>query len=344
VLPARRDDRDESLAEFFSRRFGREVFERLVEPLMAGIYAGDAAQMSLQATFPRFRELERRHGSIIRGVLAGRKTAVPASPSQPGRPSRTMFVTLRQGLSSLTEALTAHLRKNGATLMAGQRVSGVRRLSGSPVPGYRIDLADGRMLNADGVVLATPAYVSAGLLRPWASDAADQLAAIPYASTATVSLAYDQPCLGAGVQGYGFVVPRVEGRALIAATWSSLKWPHRAASSRSLVRCYLGGAGRESVVEEDDAAIRRIVERELREIAGIDAAPSYVEVARWRKGMPQYVVGHLQRLERLALALRATPGFCLTGAAYRGVGIPDCIKDGTDTAHAMVKFLNAAQA
>ncbi|MFM8552977.1 MAG: protoporphyrinogen oxidase [Nitrospiraceae bacterium] len=341
VLPKQHVKGDESLASFFRRRFGAEAFERLIEPLMAGIYAGDAEQMSLRATFPRFIELERKHGSLIRGMLAGRKkAALSGQAAQTGRPSRTMFVTLQDGMDELVRALVARVEKGGASLEAGRRVVALRAPSvRSKVWTYDLELEDGGVVTADVVVLAVPAYVAATLIRPHSRPAAEKLEAIPYATTATATLAYATTDLGPQVRGFGFVVPRAERRGLIAATWTSLKWPNRAPASQTLVRCYVGGVGREEIFTLDDEALLRRVKDELRALAGITVEPAYAEVSRWERGMPQYTIGHPSRLEALQVALNPYKGLYLTGAAYRGVGIPDCIKDGSDTAAHIARYL-----
>lgn len=351
ALPARRlslEGGDESLASFFSRRLGREAFERVVEPLMAGIYAGDASQISLRATFPRFLDLERQHGSLIRGMLASRG-AVSMSADRPAGHSsgRTMFVTLQDGLSELVRALVSKLIASGTRLMTRRTVTALRvRQSGITHPvgwTYDLTLGDGSVLSADAVVLATPAFVSSDLVRPLSPIAAELLGAIPYASTATVSLAYKAGTLGDGVSGFGFVVPRIEGRDLLAATWTSLKWPHRAPASQTLVRCYLGGVGREAILQEDDTTLIRRVRDELRHIAGVTAEPDYVEVNRWDRGMPQYTLGHLDRLETIQRSLDRYPGLVLAGAAYRGIGIPDCIRDGTEAAGGLIRLFTGGR-
>ena len=339
VLPGRRGVDDESLASFFSRRLGREAFERVVEPLMAGIYAGDATQISLRATFPRFLDLERKHGSLIRGMLASRPAGAPGG--------RTMFVTLQDGLAELVQALVAKLTTAGAKFLMRQPVTAIRvRQAGINHPIgwiYDLTLGNGSVLSADAVVLATPAFVSSGLVRPLSPIAAELLDAIPYASTATVSLAYKAGALGGGVSGFGFVVPRVERRDLLAATWTSLKWPHRAPASQTLVRCYLGGVGREAILQENDTTLIRRVRDELRSIAGVTGEPDYAEVNRWDRGMPQYTLGHLERLEIIQRSLDRYPGLMLAGAAYRGIGIPDCIRDGADAAGGLIRLFTGGR-
>jgi protoporphyrinogen/coproporphyrinogen III oxidase len=334
ALPAKRADGDESLASFFSRRLGREAFERVVEPLMAGIYAGDAEQISLRATFPRFLDLEQQHGSLIRGMLASR----PADTSS----GRTMFVTLRDGLAEMVDALVARLTAAGAKLVTQQPVTALRvRQTNTNHPigwTYDLTLGNGSVISADAVVLATPAFVSSDLVRPLSQIAAELLGAIPYASTATVSLAYAAGKCGVDVSGFGFVVPRVEGRDLLAATWTSLKWPHRAPDSQTLVRCYLGGVGREAILQEDDRALIKRVREELRSMTGVTGEPVYAEVNRWERGMPQYTLGHLDRLDTIQRSLDRYPGLVLAGASYRGIGIPDCIRDGADAASDLIRL------
>ncbi|MGH7229098.1 MAG: protoporphyrinogen oxidase [Nitrospiraceae bacterium] len=338
VIPARRGAGDESLASFFRRRLGDEAFERLVEPLMAGIYAGDAEQMSLRATFPRFLDIEQQHGSLIRGMLAGRKMARPAA--RQGSPNRTMFVTLQNGLGEMVKALVGRITGAGATLMPARQVVAIRTRSDRPgVWTYDVVLEDGSAVSAEAVVLATPAFVSAELVRQLSPASARLLDTIPYVSTATVSLAYDGDTLGPSVGGFGFVIPRTEGRDLIAATWTSLKWSHRTPPTQALIRCYVGGAGREAILKADDEMLVQRVRAELRNMAGIAAEPTYVEVNRWERGMPQYTLGHLDRLEAIKVSLGGYKGLYLTGAAYRGVGIPDCIRDGSETAAEVIRHL-----
>ncbi len=337
-LPARRSSEDESLAGFFRRRLGREAFERFLEPLMAGIYAGDAERMSLGATFPRFIELEQQYGSIIRGILGERNKR--QAGSRPSAPSRTMFVSLREGLSDLVNALVARVQAGGVSMRLGERVDIVRL--GSPRAGrrrYEVVVDSGSVLPADAVILAAPAYAAADLVRGLSTEVADLLAEIPYASTATVSLAYDRANVASAVAGFGFVVPRVERRHLRAATWTSVKWNYRAPPSQALIRCYLGGMGLDQTLDRDDGSLVQLVREELQTIAGVSAAPIHAEVHRWPRGMPQYHLGHQERLRHIEAALGEHPGLYLTGAAYRGIGVPDCIRDGTETADRVLNEL-----
>lgn len=337
VLPAKRSQHDESVASFFRRRFGRQAFERMMEPLMAGIYAGDAEQMSVSATFPRFPELERDYGSVIRGMMTARYSRMERESAGS---RRSMFVSLKNGLQDLITALLRRLKEQGVTLMAGSPVEALRvRSQRLGQWTYDVMISGGSAVSVDSLVLATPAYVSSELLRPLTPTAAGLLELIPYASTATVALAYPAPVAAGVVEGFGFVVPRVEQRDLIAATWTSLKWPHRAPAHTLLVRCYVGGVGREGILQLDDEALVGRVKSELKRICGLTGETTYVEVNRWVRAMPQYVLGHLERLERIEAALGRYGGVVLTGAAYRGVGIPDCIRDGVSAADRVVQYL-----
>lgn len=337
VIPRGSSRGDESLASFFRRRFGSQAFERVLEPLMAGIYAGDAEQMSLKATFPRFLELEQQYGSIIRGMMAAKSNAPPAPA---GGARRTMFVSLRNGLGDLVAALTTRLTRQGVELRLGAQVDALRVRSHRPGRWmYDLILHDGTALSTESLVLATPAYVSAEFLRPLTPIAGGLLEMIPYASTATMAMAFPADAVAGAVEGFGFIVPRSEGRDLIAATWTSLKWPHRAPADQVLVRCYVGGVGREAILRLDDEQLVTKVRAELSALCGIKAEPRYVEVNRWWKAMPQYTLGHLERLTQLEAALSRYPGLVLTGAGYRGVGIPDCIRDGAVAAGRVVRYL-----
>lgn len=338
---------DESLASFFRRRFGAEVFERLIEPLMTGIYAGDAEQLSLKATFPRFLEFEQQYGSIIKGMLASRRQRMKASPGTSAK--LTTFVTLRGGLVEMVRALVASLESVGKEKMFlrnGVTVTALTQSASGKRPKYDVKLDTGESLFSDAVVLATPAYTAADLFMSLDPVVAEQLRAIPYTSTATVSLAYSAASLSNAhsLKGFGFVVPRVENRPLVASTWTSTKWAHRSPSDHSLIRCYLGGVGREDVVFRDDQDIVHLVRDELRDILGITADPVLSRVYRWTNAIPQYLVGHLDRLVEIEERLMQHPGLCVTGSAYRGVGLPDCIHEGDLTAKKLVDYFLASGA
>ena len=317
-LPPRAADRDESLAAFVRRRLGQAALDRIAAPLLAGIYAGESEQLSLRATFPQLLDLEKKHGSLIAGMLAQRRrTAV--SPSTDGR--LPLFMTLDDGLDRLVDRLAASLQ--GVDVRTG---TGVAALSRS-ASGYSLHLDTGDRVRADAVMLTTPAYVTADLLDALAPDAAALLRQIPYASTATISLGYRQQDLPP-LDGHGFVAARGEGRRITACTWASAKWPARAPGGYGLLRAYVGSAADPEALERSDDEIIQIVRGELAAAMGLQARPVLTRVVRWPRSMPQYTLGHLDRLAAIEHALSRLPGIVLAGAAYRGIGLPDCIRQG----------------
>jgi oxygen-dependent protoporphyrinogen oxidase len=323
VVPASPEDGDESIADFVSRRMGREAYERLVEPLMSGIYAGDGEQLSLAATFPNLRQLEREYGSVTRGLLEGGSESAAAGPP---------FLSLRGGMVELVSALVDRL--HSTTLVTGRAVASVRRAVRGQ--GYVLDLADGDTLAAAAVVLATPAYVTGALVADLDPQLAEAHAAIPYASTAIVTLAYPSADLSRPLDGYGYVVPRVEGSDVLACTWTSSKWPGRAPEAHALVRVYMGRFGRRDVTVDSDAELVAAARREIAATLAPTAGPVLARVHRWPRGMPQYVMGSLERLALIERRVAEHPGLALAGAAYRGVGIPDCIASGEQAAETVL--------
>ena len=336
VIPRRRERGDESLGAFFRRRLGNEALERVIEPLMTGIYAGDADSLSIQATFPRFPEMERQAGSIVRALLWGRGQMSNLYPQISNLSPPSPFVTLHGGLSEMVQALVA--RFGSLRVLVGRRVRAVRVIGLRR--GYDVTIEGEKPLAVDALILATPAYDAAPLLEPLDGELAALLRGIPYASTATISLGFRRQDFSHRLDGYGFVVPRIEGRALLAVTWTSSKWSHRAPDDAVLLRAYVGGAGREAVLEQSDNGLVSLVRAELRAMMGIAEAPVLARVYRWPRSMPQYLVGHLERVAAIDERLARWPGLFLTGAGYRGVGIPDCIRDGLDTAERVRAFFD----
>lgn len=309
---------DVSVADFVTRHLGREVFEHIVEPLFAGIYAGDARQLSLRATYPQLLDLEQTYGSLLRGLLH-RVRQQRAAAQRRGRPA-SAFVTLRGGLALMVEALVAHLQGR-ASLHLRSRVRTLQPRKG----GWRLHLADGSTLEADGVVLALPAHAAARVVETFDPELAGLLAGIPYASSVIVNVALKREDVAHPLEGSGFVVPRVEGRPLLACSWTSSKFPHRAPQGFVLLRCFFGRAGADDVVNWPEEDILALTRRELRETMGITAAPVRTWVFRWRPALPQYPVGHLERVEAIFSRAGQWPHLFLVGNAYRGVGIPDVI-------------------
>jgi oxygen-dependent protoporphyrinogen oxidase len=325
-LPPKPLNGDESLGGFVSRRLGRAAYERLIEPLMSGIYAGDGDRLSLQSTFPYLRDLEMNHGGLVKGALATRRKMAKAGAKAPG--TRSAFLTPTGGLAEIVENLLGRLEACGTALRLNTPAS--RVIPGSS--GVRVELEAGEVIEADSAVLAAPAYVSGRLLEGSLPELAEELKAIPYVSTATVSLAYRESDLPRQLDGYGYVIPRREGRRALACTWTSTKFPHRAPKGFALLRVFIGRAGEENDLPRDETGLLDIAREELRLTLGIAASPVLHRIFYWEAAMPQYNLGHPARLKRIDAILREFPRLALAGNGYRGIGIPDCIHSGEDAA------------
>ena len=327
VVPRRPADAeaDESLASFVRRRFGTEAVDYLAEPLLAGIHAGDVDRLSTRALFPRLLEVERTHGSVIRGFRALR-----VQPSSQGA-----FVSLPGGLMELVDALTAALPPGSVRLNA--RALELRRAGE-----FTIETASGPV-HTRAVILAVPAYAAAALLRSIDMTLAGLCDTIPYASTATVVLGYRREQVDHPLQGTGFVVPRVERSPLLAATWVSSKWPGRAPDGHVLLRAFLGGGRDPHRLDRSDADLRDSAREELEDILHIQGAPVFEpRVYRWTRQSPQYEVGHLDRVAAVDRHLSAVPGLFIAGSGLRAVGIPDCVQDGRTQAARAAEFVATA--
>jgi protoporphyrinogen/coproporphyrinogen III oxidase len=334
LLPPYPSDGDESLSGFVRRRLGREVLEKIADPLLAGIYAGSSQDMSLLATFPRLRELEVTHGGLIRGALAQRRAASVQCQS-----ATTLFMAPRGGMAEIVEALSSHLPE--VAIRLGESVQDVvpHDDGAAAVQGYAVHLDRGTTLQAEAVVFATPAHVTAGIVEGFHPRLADALRHIPYVSSATISLAYRRRDVPHPLDGFGFLVGKREGRHITAATWSSTKFSQRAPADHALIRSFVGGVDREDLVWRDNAALIHLVCEDLGAILGITTAPLLARVYRWERANPQYLVGHLERVNAMEQMLAPYPGLFLTGSAYRGVGVPDCIHQGALTAERIVATL-----
>ncbi|CAA9541680.1 MAG: Protoporphyrinogen IX oxidase, aerobic, HemY [uncultured Thermomicrobiales bacterium] len=337
VRPRRSDD-DESLASFVERRLGREAYERLIEPLMSGIYAGDGRRLSLAATFPNLRLAELNHGGLIRGAVAARTAAVRNSD---GTLPRRGFLSYPTGMAELAAALRARIEAAGGTIHTGTTVSAIRPRSDGRA-GYDLEidgLAPALPRAFDAIIVATPAWAASPLLRPWSTAAADALAGIEHVSNAIVVAAFRTSRMARPLTGTGYVVPRVENRPVMAVTWSSLKWRDRAPADHLLVRAFIGRAGRQHDLDGDDAHLTGLALAELREVMGIRGEPEFASVFRWEGGMPQYNLGHLDRVASIEAGVGAVPGIEIAGNMLRGVGIPDCIASGETAANNVLGWL-----
>ena len=319
---------DESIGGFVGRRFGREAVDYLAEPLLAGIHAGDVKQLSVHALFPRLVALEQSHGSVLRGLFA----TVPKAPVL----SSGAFVSFPQGLAELPEALVARLGPEAIRLHT--RV--VQISGGSP---YRLTLETDASIYAERVIVSVPAWAASPMFSAIDQTLSRLCAEIPYASSATVAFGMPRGQIAHPLSGTGFVVPRVERRALMAATWVSSKWRQRAPEGSALLRGFLGGATDPGVLDYGDTRLGSMALDELRPLLGISGEPSLVRVYRWPRAPPQYNVGHITRVRQIDERLTAHPGLFVTGSAYRGTGIPDCIADARATAAAAARPLPRAQ-
>lgn len=332
-IPKYKGTSDESVGDFIRRRLGTEALDKLAEPLMSGIHVSDPEKQSLLATFPRFRNIEQKHGSMIRGMLAERKLAAQHRPAN-GKPA-SIFQSFIQGVGHLITALEKAL--SGCTIYKSTKVTAI-------APGvdgrYQLSLSNGQQVLADAIILAIPSFNAAELLQDLSPTASSQLNAIPYVSTATISMAFRKQDIHKPFMGFGFVIPRTEKREISACTWSSFKFDHRAPGDHLLLRCFVGGPGKEEMVELDDETLVNVARRELESILGLKAEPVLTRIYRWRKANPQYEVGHLDRVQQIFATCRTeAPGIYLTGSAYEGVGIPDCINQGKKAAGQLLQFL-----
>ncbi len=320
ALPARRTEEDESLGSLLRRRIGDEATERLVAPLLGGLFAGDVDRLSVRATFPELAAWERDHGSLLLGAKEQERAA--AARRRRGEAPPPMFLRLRGGLRRLVGALAEALGPE--RLVLGARARGIERRASE----YLVR-ADDRDLEAEQVVLACPAFAAAELLEELAPEACAPLRAIPYVSTAVVLLVYPAGTAETLPASSGFVVPRGK-LAITAATFVSRKWPDPAFDERAVVRCFVGASGTEDLVEQPDEDIVEGVGRQLAAIVGLPERPEAARVIRWPRAMPQYEVGHLARVEAIEGAL--PPGLWVVGQAYRGAGIPDCVRQANELA------------
>ncbi len=328
VLP-RGGNSDESLGAFVRRRLGREALERVAQPLIGGIYTADPDSLSLAATMPRFLEMEREHRSVILALRrAARRAPAPAAEASGARWS--LFVTFEDGMEELVLALARRLPPGAVRLK--EPVTALERRGA----GWRVATAAGTTVDADGVILATEAYQAARLLRHADPALGHLLEDIPYASSATVTLAYRRDAIRHPLDGFGFVVPQVERRPVIAGTFSSVKYPGRAPEGHVLLRVFVGGALNEAAAAADDAALVAAARGELATLLGAAGEPLFTRVSRYVKAMPQYQVGHLARVEAIEAAARRLPALALAGGAYRGVGIADCVHSGEEAAERLL--------
>ncbi|MFZ3340749.1 MAG: protoporphyrinogen oxidase [Terriglobales bacterium] len=312
---------DETVAQMVERHYGLEMVELLADPLLSGVYGGEASQLSVRAVLPRFAAMEAEHGSLGRAMLASRKKITAAEKGS----IRPLFTSLKEGMQQMVDALVERLDQ--AALRTSSIVQSVLPQEGGWMvsAGYQSD-------QFDAVIVAAPAHAAAVVLEPVDASLARELAEINYTSSVTLTLCYDEAVRRSLPLGFGFLVPRSAGHRMLAATFVHNKFPHRAPANRALVRCFFGGARDEEIISSSEEQILEIVRNELRQIVGIKAEPLFFRVYKWKAAMAQYAVGHLDRLARIQTLCERLPGLALAGNSFSGIGVPDCVRSGTEAA------------
>jgi oxygen-dependent protoporphyrinogen oxidase len=309
---ARKNAGDESVGDFVRRHFGQEMVDRVAEPLLAGVYGGNAEHLSLRAVLPRFAEMERQHGSLVRATLKAKALAKPHAKPQP------LFSSLKNGMQQMVDALVGALPQPSLRLQ--QQNLAVRQVQ---VNGdWQIESA-GIDERFQAVLLAVPAPAAAGVLRQFHPALIEGLARIQYTSSVAVALAYDEAELP---PGHGFLVPRSEGRKIMACTFVHKKFPHRAPDGKKLLRCFFSSSRMPDLLTHSDEALQQFARQELKEILGLNAEPKFARTFRWDRAMAQYETGHLDRVAEMEKIVAAMPGFHIIGNSFHGIGVPDCIK------------------
>jgi protoporphyrinogen/coproporphyrinogen III oxidase len=319
--PPRRHAEDQSVSAFITEHYGPEAVDYLAEPLLSGIYGGNPDELSVTSVLPRFVTLAQHYGSLTRGVLVERAKSERARAGNNHAAPAPLFRTLKGGLEQMVVALAGSIR--GTAEVCNTRVEALERIG----HGFRLR-AGGDWIASDRLIVACEAHSAASLVEALDKRLAELLAGIPYSSSMTVALGFNANDLAERPSGHGFLVPKKERRRLMACTWVGEKFPFRVPEGTIVARCFLGGTDDARVLDASDESVAEIVTRELREIAGIQAAPTFVRIHRWPRSMAQYTVGHPQRLAEIEARAKAISGLALAGNAYDGIGIPDCIRLG----------------
>jgi oxygen-dependent protoporphyrinogen oxidase len=331
--PPHQANGDETVASFVERHYGAEMVDRLADPLLSGVYGGEASRLSVRAVLPRFAEMEAKHGSLGRAMLAPRGATALAAKGAP----RPLFTSLKDGMQQMVDGLVAGL--DAQALHSGTVVQSV-----SPEAGGWVVSAGLQSDQFDAVILALPTHAAASLLQRSGKELASELSGIEYSSSVTVALSYDKQVRRSLPPGFGFLVPRSEGKRLLAATFVHNKFPHRAPDDRAILRCFLGGARGEQMLALSEEEILRIVREELRSILHLKAEPLFTRVFKWKNAMAQYGVGHLERLERIEAFRQKLPGLALAGNGYSGIGVPDCVRSGAQAVEEILSKLGVSRA
>ena len=334
LLPRKKGDADESLADFVRRRFGREALERMAQPMVAGIYSADPESLSLKATMPQFHEIEREHRSLILGLRKRMQRRGSGEGVSASGPRYGLFVSFARGMSVLADTLAEKI--SGASIRTGCRAESLERFE----RGWRVRLEDGEGVEADAVCVTLPPRASGRLLEKTAPDISGELMSIPSGSLATLNLVYRAEQVANPLQAMGFVVPAIENRTLLACSFSSTKFAGRAPEGKVLIRAFAGGEAASRAGFTDEELARKLID-ELRPILGISGEPEASIFYRYEESLPHYLVGHLDKVRRIERELEAMPGLALAGNAYLGVGIPDCVKSANEAAEKILGDLRA---
>lgn len=328
VLPKSKKKQDQSLGAFFRRRLGNEVVENLIEPLLSGIYAGDIDEMSLMSTFPQFYQVEQKYGSLVLGM----KRATPAKPKTSSKSSKGMFLTIKTGLQSFVDQIESALDE--VTILKNTKVQSLSKEDKQ----YRLQLNDTTFIEADAVVVTVPHQVAASILSDF--QFMEPLNKVPSTSVATVAMAFDQSAIKEDINGTGFVVSRKCDYSITACTWTHKKWPHSSPKGKALLRCYVGRPNDSSIVDFSNKDIERIVLNDLNKTMNITEQPDFTVISRWKEAMPQYTIGHKERIEQLKKDLNESlPGVIFSGSSYEGLGLPDCIDQGEAAVKETIHYL-----
>lgn len=328
VLPKSTAGKDQALGGFFRRRLGNEVVENLIEPLLSGIYAGDIDQLSLMSTFPQFYEVEQKYRSLIFGM----KKATPSIPKKSVEKGKGIFLTIKTGLQSLADTIESKL--DPSSILKGYRVEKIERVNN----GYGITFSSGETLSADCIISAVPHHVAQSMFSQYCFF--DSLKTMKATSVATVAMAFPKEAIKKDIDGTGFVVSRNSDYTITACTWTHKKWPHSTPEGKVLLRCYIGRAGDEAVVDLSDDQLNKIVLDDLNKTMNITMEPDFVVVSRWKDSMPQYTVGHKERIETIKKHVdKELPGIFIAGSSFDGIGMPDCVDQGEAAVKKVLAYL-----
>lgn len=333
VLPRRKGQDDETLYSFVVRRLGREALDKIAEPLIGGIHGGDPETMSLKASFPRFLDMERNHGSLVRAMLHGRKKIRKKPSHSTEKRPKSYFMTFKKGMGELPLALERKLHRH---IIKGHEVLRIT----SSGEGFQVHIEGMDPITADGVILAVPAPEAAELLKETAPHVSEILRKTPMASSATIQLVYKRDQIPKAPNSFGFLIPHAEHRKINAVTFSSVKWDYRVPDEEHvLLRTFIGGAKNSHLAVVPEEELMTWVKQDLKDILGIAAEPERYWIHRWIKARPQYTMGHLERIKEIDTYLQKIPGLVLAGGSYRGIGVPDCVNDGIKGANEILDYL-----